>query len=836
MSAKHLFLCFHGHFYQPPRENPWIEEIELQESALPYHDWNERIYHECYLPNAMARVMDEQGRIVDIVNNYEGISFNFGPTLLSWIETQHPDTYEQIRHADRVSIRKHHGHGNAIAQIYNHMIMPLANERDRLTQAIWGLEDFRQRFGREPEALWLPETACNQETLEVLIDVGMKFLILEPHQAEAVRLLQAGKEGNESWQEVASGQIDPKQPYRCFSRKNPGKFIDVFFYDGPISKDIGFGDLLFDAKKLMDRIDTAKIHTNQDILIHVAADGETYGHHRAFGERALAYALYRQASHRGYTRTNYGEYLAQHPVQYEVKLKAGEDSEGTSWSCAHGVKRWKEHCGCRGEGPAEWHQQWRKPLRQALDWLRDQLAVEFENKGTAYLRDVWQARNDYIRVVLDRSDKSRYQFFERHGARPLSHKEVIDTLKLLEIQRQAMLMYTSCGWFFTEISGIETVQILMYAARAMQLHFEVTGIALEEEFLKLLAKAKSNVPRFRSGKGVYENLVRPRVITWRHLVNYYAMFSTLHDLKVQKKQDLFCYNLHIEHQRKETIGTYTLNFGMVSLTSKITLEERRYAFVAVQLGPFDFRCSLKAADKVPTAQKIESELFHDLESAHVAEMLRRIDEIFGKNYYTLKDLPMEQRLRVVKILGQDTLEKIHQAYEALFDENHRMNEIYRSMNLPLPKEIRDAVADTLERRLYQAILNLATIGFDPRRAMPASRILREAKIFGAAVRTIRIVAFLSEELAQRVDRLCQSPDAALIQECLNIVLLAKKLRLALEIRRSQDRLFFQIKKWRQNPDDMPEAIRREAALFSKLIAALEIHEDIFQSVVGENIK
>ncbi|OGW84787.1 MAG: hypothetical protein A3C35_05715 [Omnitrophica bacterium RIFCSPHIGHO2_02_FULL_46_11] len=503
--TKEICLCVHGHFYQPPRENPWTGEVELQESAAPYHDWNERIHHECYLPNTKAKVLDEQGNLVKTVNNFEKISFNIGPTLFSWLEIKHPRTYHAILKAEEASRAMHHGHGNAIAQVYNHMIMPLATRRDKVTQTKWGIYEFKHRFGREAEGIWLPETACNEETLEVLIEEGVKFTILAPRQAEAIRTSHDGK-----WHDVSSGTINTKVPYRHYLKKDHAKFINLFFYDGPIAQEVAFGSLAFEARHFADRLEgaLAKGHV-QHQLIHLATDGETFGHHKAFGERALAYLLEVEAPIRKMSIVNYAEFLGKNPPTSAVRLKEGEHGEGTSWSCAHGVKRWKDHCGCRGEGPSEWTQHWRKPLRDSLDWLREELITVYEREASRYLKDIWQARDGYIKLILDSSEKSRWEFFEQHAIRRLSKEEVASSLQLLEMQKYAMLMYTSCGWFFTELSGIETVQILQYAARAMELARNITQQSFEEEFLKRLSEAKSNVAEYKNGRGVYEKLVKP---------------------------------------------------------------------------------------------------------------------------------------------------------------------------------------------------------------------------------------------------------------------------------------------------------------------------------------
>jgi alpha-amylase/alpha-mannosidase (GH57 family) len=497
-------ICIHGHFYQPPRENPWTGEIEKQESAAPYHDWNERIFHECYEPNSNAQIIDENtGNIVKEVNNFEYINFNFGPTLLQWIKIKHPDTYNAIVDADKKSISLHNGHGNAIAMAYNHIIMPLANERDKITQVIWGLKDFEYHFGRKSESIWLPETACNWNTIEVLINEEIKYIILDVGQAESVREI-----GNEEWIDVSGGSIDPKMPYRCFSNLNKEKYIDIFFYDGPISKSVAFDEVLKSSVNLLDKIiQSVPPDSVENPIVNVATDGETFGHHKKFAERTLAYFLTQLAPEKNLNIVNYGEYLEQHPPGYEVKIKAGKNGEGTSWSCPHGVDRWKDDCGCGGG--KGWHQRWRKPLRESLDWLRDELIIIYEKHGTKYLIDIWQARNDYIELLLNSNEETAFKFFEKHAKHILTNDEIDECCMLFEMQKYSMFMFTSCGWFFSEISGLEAVQVLQYASKAIEIVKQITGRSLENEFKKRLYAAESNLKKYRNGRIVYNRLVVP---------------------------------------------------------------------------------------------------------------------------------------------------------------------------------------------------------------------------------------------------------------------------------------------------------------------------------------
>ena len=339
------YICIHGHFYQPPRENAWLESIEVQDSAYPYHDWNERITAECYAPNTASRILDGEGYITKLVNNYSKISFNFGPTLLSWLKDNHSDIYQAILEADRLSQENFSGHGSAMAQAYNHMIMPLANRRDKYTQVVWGIADFGHRFGRKPEGMWLPETAVDLETLDIMAEEGIKFTVLAPTQASRVRRI-----GADDWEDVSDASIDPTMAYRL--NLPSGREIALFFYDGPISRNIAFEDTLDSGEKFAYRLtDAFSEERDWPQLVHIATDGETYGHHHRFGDMALAFALEYIEANNLAAITNYGEYLEKNPCTYEVEI-----FENTSWSCTHGVERWRSDCGDNSGGNPNWNQ------------------------------------------------------------------------------------------------------------------------------------------------------------------------------------------------------------------------------------------------------------------------------------------------------------------------------------------------------------------------------------------------------------------------------------------------------------------------------------------------
>jgi alpha-amylase/alpha-mannosidase (GH57 family) len=502
-------LIVHGHFYQPPRENPWTGIVDRESGAAPYHDWNERIHAECYAPNAQAHIIGAHQTIERTINNYEKISFNFGPTLLSWLERHHPETYGKILDADVLSRKTRGGHGNAIAQAYGHAILPLATDHDRLTQVVWGIADFRYRFGREPESLWLPETACDNRTLDLLIDQQLRFVILAPTQAARIRA--AGSE----WKSVDNGSIDTAKAYRYFHRDGSGRSIAVFFYDGPAARAIAFEKALVSSEAL---VAVFKWAAMRGPLVNVATDGETYGHHFKFGDLCLAHTLEIEAPDEGFSITNYGQYLDQYPAELEVQISEGPDRKGTSWSCAHGLGRWLRDCGCHTGGQPGWNQAWRGPLRAALSSLGKRAAGHFETLGSDVFVHPWASRNAYIELILDQQ-RSREEFLHRQAGRRLSTTEQVRALTLLDMQRNALLMFTSCGWFFSDISGIETIQVMKYAARVIELINELGLPSARGQFLEMLAEAGSNLEDKGTGADIYRRYAEPASVFAQPVAN-----------------------------------------------------------------------------------------------------------------------------------------------------------------------------------------------------------------------------------------------------------------------------------------------------------------------------
>jgi len=683
------YICIHGHFYQPPRENAWLEAIELQDSAYPYHDWNERISAECYAANSVSRVLDGENQIIDLVNNYSKISFNFGPTLLYWLEAKAPSVYAAILAADRESQKNFSGHGSALAQVYNHMIVPLANARDRYSQILWGIRDFERRFKRAPAGMWLPETAVDLQSLEILVELGIRFTILAPHQAGRIRRL-----GGRAWRDVSGGRIDPTQAYE--QRLPSGRRIALFFYDGPISRAVAFEGLLSRGEDFANRL-LGAFTDDRDWpqLVHIATDGESYGHHHRFGDMALAYALNYIESNQLAQLTNYGEYLERHPPTHQVEI-----IEKTSWSCFHGIDRWWSNCGCNSGGHPGWNQAWRTPLRDALDGLRDSLALPFEDRGRELLKDPWAARNDYLSVINDRSTENAERFFDRHTARPLNDADKTTVLKLLELQRHAMLMYTSCGWFFDELSGIETVQVIQFAARAVQLAQELFGDSLEGQFVERLALAKSNLPEHGDGRRVYEKFVRPAMVDWERLGAHYAISSLFESYPEQTK--IYCFMAEREDYQILEAGMAKMAVGRVKLISEITRESSALGFGVIHMGDHNVNGGVQKYLSNESYLTLIHEAAEPLTRADFAEVIRLMDRRFGESHYSVRSLFRDEQRKTLDLILSATLGEAETLYRQIYEHRAPMMRFLTALHIPLPKAFQSAAEIVLNRYLRRA--------------------------------------------------------------------------------------------------------------------------------------
>ena len=684
------YVCIHGHFYQPPRENPWLESIELQDSAYPYHDWNERITAECYAANAVSRILDSDQLITQIANNYSKISFNFGPTLLSWLEIYAPEVYSAIIEADRESRQLYSGHGSALAQPYNHMIMPLATKRDKYTQVVWGIRDFQHRFGRDPEGMWLPETAVDIETLETLAESGIKFTILAPRQAQRVRQI-----GKKEWQDVNGSTIDPTMAYSC--RLPSNRNITLFFYDDPISRAVAFEGLLSSGEQFARRIESAfSEERNWPQIVNIATDGETYGHHHRHGDMALAHALNYIETNKLARITNYGEYLEKHPPEYEVEI-----IENTSWSCVHGVERWRNDCGCNSGRNPRWNQSWRAPLREALDWLRNTVAPKYEEYGNNLFKDPWVSRDDYIQVILNRSIENIDDFLVKHSASTLDTGQKSEALRLLELQRHAMLMYTSCGWFFDDLSGIETVQIVQYAGRAVQLAHELFGDNTEAQFLERLQEARSNIRKHGDGRRIYDKFVKPAMIDLNWVAAHYAVSSLFEEYG--EETTVHCYIVKLEDYQTSEVGRAKLAIGNAEIFSEVTWESSHLNFGVLHFGDHNLNAGVQEYKDEATYRTLVSELEEAFPRAEFPEVIRIMDRHLGTSTYTLRYLFKDEQRKALGFILESTLAEVETLYRQIYESHYPLMLFLTDLGNPLPKAFYGAAEFILNTDLQKAL-------------------------------------------------------------------------------------------------------------------------------------
>ncbi len=791
-SPANRYVCVHGHFYQPPRDNPWLEAVETQDSAAPYHDWNERITVECYATNGAARIVDSKNRILRITNNYARMSYNVGPTLLSWMQDKAPLTYEMVRDADKLSQLTFGGHGSAMAQVYNHIIMPLASTRDRDTQIAWGIADFEHRYGRKPEGMWLAETAADLESLDLLAKHGIRFTILAPHQCARVRALQvhAGEIASPKatddaklplWRDTPNASVDTTQPYLV--RTSPGHSIAVFFYNGPVSRAIAFDGLLNSGEVFADHLLKAFHSGDAAQLVHVATDGESYGHHHRHGEMALAYTL--QLIEEGSAKlTNYGQFLSAFPPTQEAEIV-----ENSSWSCFHGVERWRADCGCNG-GRAGWNQKWRAPLREALDWLRDGLASLVREACLALMTDADAARNDYISVILERSHAAADAFFARHSCRTLTPEERVRALQLMELERNAMLMYTSCGWFFDDISGIETVQIITYAARVLELAaalFPQTRGVMEKGFTDRLAAAQSNEPHWHDGRYIYDQAIRPLSVDLEQVAAHYAIscvFPQRADETAPIDRDrLFCYS--IEHLWEKTLpyGLGQLRLGRVRICSNLTEECEEAAYGLLHFGDQNVSAAVKrvGVEDHPGLETLGKEIDDAVDTSNLPEVVRLMDDYFGESRFSLTSLFADEQRRIVKSILDPTMEELESNLTELYSTHASLLHFLSRSGLPRPAALRMAGQFAIHAQLRHAL------EADPVDVAAVERLLAQAAEDAVVVDQPTLGYLADERMHRAMERLQAKPtDADAVHHALNMATALRALPFALDLWQGQN--------------------------------------------------
>jgi alpha-amylase/alpha-mannosidase (GH57 family) len=745
-TSPKLMVCIHGHFYQPPRENPWLEDLEREPSAAPHHNWNSRIAEECYTPNAWARILDGQGRVVRLYDNYTRLSFNVGPTLATWLARHVPETLDAMVAADLDSVARL-GQGNAIAQVYNHAIMPLCNQRDKYTQVRWGLRSFERTFGRRSRGIWLAETAIDADTMEVLADEGVEFTILSPFQARRFRV-----DGGE-WTDCGQGTIPTGRAYRYVTKS--GRSVAVFFYDGGLARGIAFERLLGDAGHVVDAIDRAfrgrVAPPDEPWLVHTATDGESYGHHFRFGDMALAAAFARLDARDDVEVVNYATFLDRFGCRGEVELHPV-----SAWSCAHGVGRWERDCGCRMNPDPTWNQRWRTGFRAALQTLRDGLATVYEHAAAPLLTDPWAARDAYIDVVedagLDVSTTDR--FFVERARHPLADIERQRALRLLELQRCALLMFTSCGWFFDDISGQESVILLRYAARALSLLAELDAdeaARLERRFLDDLERAESNVRRadgrVRTGRDIFLEDARPAAIGPERVAVSLALTCAT---GAPAPARVAAWRV-VEHE-EAALDDKSLPcvVGRVGLVDQRVEARTTVAFAVVDFGGIDQRGVLVPSEGL---ERLRPGL---TAAADASALARVLDEAIrdGGRGFSLRDAPADLRDAIAQRALSRRVDVTDAVLaELLLSERSLLRGVV-AMGGTLPSSVKGLLAHALSRRARDIVAELvATDGS----AAPAIRRLRtvmtDAAGFGVTLDLDATVRSLEGAVAMQVVRL-----------------------------------------------------------------------------------
>lgn len=683
------YICIHGHFYQPPRENPWLNKVEIQDSAYPYHDWNHRINAECYIRNASSRVLNEDRQIESIMNNYGWMSYNIGPTLLAWMEQEAPETYRGILEADKESQERFSGHGAALAQAYNHMIMPLANEADQDTQVIWGIEDFKARYKRAPEGMWVGETAVNTSTLETMARHGIKFTILSPYQAKEIR-----KIGEEDWEDATDAKVETRRAYVC--NLPSGNQIMLFFYDGPASQAVAFEGLLNDGERFANKLEGQFNGEDEVQLVNIATDGESYGHHHKLGEMALSYCLNKIVDREDINLTIYAEFLEKFPPEYEARI-----IENTSWSCYHGVERWRSNCGCNTGGNDGWDQTWRKPLREAFDWVRHNLIGVYESEMQKYTKEPWKVRNRYIQVILNRDEEFVKEFLKENCGDGLKHEDHVRILKLLEMQYHAMLMYTSCGWFFDEVTGIESMQDIFYAKRAVQLAEEITGNNYEDEFIKMLEKIPSNLPEYENVLTPYKKYVKPMALDMIRIGAHYAVSSLFEEFP--EEVSLYNFTATVATRNYYEAGKRKILIGRTLFKSDITWETVDISYAVLHMGDHHLFGGVREYMGPEAFEEMHSKVSKFFKKGNIYEIFNELDASFGTHNYSFWHLFRDEQKSIMKLVMDNTLKTIDNSMQQIYENSYPLLQIFQEINMTVPTRLKMPVDMAVNNRLINEL-------------------------------------------------------------------------------------------------------------------------------------
>ena len=787
------YIVIHGHFYQPPRENAWLDQIEIQESAAPYHDWNERISQECYAPNGVSRILNESGKIVDIVNNYARMSFNFGPTLLSWMEQKDPEVYKSILEADQLSQQLFDGHGSAIAQVYNHIIMPLATRADKETQVKWGIYDFEMRFKRKPEGMWLAETAVDTETLEVLAENDIKFTILAPYQGKAHR-----KIGDKAW----TDGIDTRKPYRCHLPS--GKSIVLFFYDGDRSQGVAFNGYLNDGRYFADALLSGLDENPEEPqLLHIATDGETYGHHHKSGDMALAYCTHYISENKLATITNYSQFLALVPIMHEVQLQ-----ENTSWSCAHGVERWRSDCGCETGGQPGWNQSWRVGLRHAIDWLRDAFDAIFDQELREYHKNPVLVRNRYIEVISNRSPENIEAFFNAVFGKTFSAEETTHIIRLLEMQKHSLYMQTSCGWFFNEISGIETIQILQYANRGIQLAEEESDNKLEEKFLEILATAQSNLAEHGNAADIYKKWVAPKRLSLTQVGMHYAASSLFEE--ENREITVLNYDCQSEKLTRKKAGAYIIATGATQVRSRVTLSKKQFHYAILYLGNHHLIGSTATTLSEPEFESIVQEIEKAFDEGNIAQCIDIIKWNFLDRSFSFFNLFKDEQLKLLKYVIDAQEEQALAYYDRIYDKSYTLLNLMRGRNLNIPPMLQRNLETVFQFKLEE-MLDVSKNAFSLGRL---KRYAVEVRRWNAQLDTQRLAYFATGFINHQIQQYDQwESKVSWVQKAYEFLETLDAIGIHPQLNKLQDYVF-QLVKEKELTAEMAEVVHKMAVIIN----------------------
>ena len=773
------YICIHGHFYQPPRENPWLNKVEIQDSAYPYHDWNHRINAECYIRNSSSRILNGKSQIESIMNNYGWMSYNIGPTLLAWMEQEAPETYQGILEADKESQERFSGHGAALAQAFNHMIMPLANEADQDTQVIWGIEDFKARYKRDPEGMWVGETAVNTTTLETMARHGIKFTILSPYQAKEIRRI-----GEEDWEDATDAKVDTRRAYLC--NLPSGNKIVLFFYDGPASQAVAFEGLLNDGERFADKL-MGQFKGDDGIqLVNIATDGESYGHHHKLGEMALSYCLNKIVDQEDINLTIYAEFLEKFPPEYEAHI-----IENTSWSCYHGVERWRSNCGCNTGGNDGWDQNWRKPLRDAFDWVRENLIGLYETEMQKFTSEPWEVRNRYIQVILNRDEEFVKQFLRENCGEELSHDDHVRILKLLEMQYHAMLMYTSCGWFFDEVTGIESMQDIFYAKRAIQLAEEITGNSYEEEFIKMLEKIPSNLPEYKNALTAYEKYVKPMALDMIRIGAHYAVSSLFEEFP--EEVSLYNFTATVKKRYYYEAGKRKIIIGRTLFRSDITWETVDITYAVLHMGDHHLFGGVREYKGHQAFEEMHSKVSNFFKKGNIYEIFNELDVSFGNHNYSFWHLFRDEQRSIMKLVMDNTLKTIDTSMQQIYENSYPLLQTFQEINMAVPSRLKMPVDMAVNNKL---ILELENEDFNIKRL---KTLLDTAHEINVTLDEVTLNFLTDKKLNSLMRKLKKDPrDLELIHSINQLIVLGRESALSINEWEAQN-IAFDIKN--ENFDD-----------------------------------